>query len=97
LAADILAMRPTASVLLSIDVDGIRINFHFFTENEIEGDLDPREIDSDERLGKLLRFLRTVGQGLSREVRLTPENCSDTVLLAYSPREDAWRCTHPGN
>jgi hypothetical protein len=61
------------------------INCHFFTEQEIELDLDPREVNSEERLNSLFRFMKVLGKHLGKEVILTLENSPHLVLLRTSP------------
>src|SRR5438094_9223626 len=44
---DIFKKRHEASFLLSIDAESILLNCHFFAEEEVEFDLDPRELDAE--------------------------------------------------
>jgi hypothetical protein len=71
---------------LSVDVDGVAVNCHFFDESEIEMDLDPRDVDGASRMESLLEFITQVGRLLDKEVVLTPENLHHHALLRYDPR-----------
>jgi hypothetical protein len=62
-------------------VSGITVNAHFFTENEIENDIDPSQIRSLEDHNNLMSYMRSVSSLLNKEVILTSENCSDYVLI----------------
>jgi hypothetical protein len=81
--AEIFHKRNETGVLLTIEVDGLFINCHFFTEDEIEFDLDPREISSEEKLSHLFLFMKKTGGHLQKEVRLTPENHQEGVIFKY--------------
>ena len=72
-------------VLLSIRLGGATVNCHFFTEQEIELDLDPRELPADEDILRLTHFMALVGDGLQREVLLTYENGPEGPIVRYSP------------
>jgi hypothetical protein len=81
----VFAAREYASPFLSIVLDHIQINCHFFGAGQIEFDIDPREITDTVALSNLLTFMDAVGSILQKEVRLTPENLADVVLLRYNP------------
>jgi hypothetical protein len=84
----VFANRSQIDVLLSIDISGMIINCHFFTEQELELDLDPREVNSEEQLNSLFRFMKALGQYLRKGVILTHENSPHLVLLRSSPNGD---------
>lgn len=81
----VFAAREQASPLLSIFLDHVQINCHFFDPSQIEFDIDPREITDAAAFRHLLNFMDVVGSILHKEVRLTPENAPDIVLLRYNP------------
>jgi len=66
-------------------VDHVRVNCHFFGPGQIEFDIDPREITDPAAFTLLLNFMVDVGAAVEKEVRLTPENAPDHVLLRYNP------------
>ena len=74
-----------ASVALLIDGPHLALVCHFFTPNEIELDVDPRAIDGEQRLDRLLTFLRTLARLLRKEVILTPENLPDHPWFRIDP------------
>tara|TARA_B110001450_G_C17523349_1_gene441521 strand:- start:363 stop:860 length:498 start_codon:yes stop_codon:yes gene_type:complete len=64
-----------------IFLDDLQINFHFFTDEEIEADLDPREFKKQEDHQKLLDFLTNISKHLNKEVFITPENAPEYKLI----------------
>ena len=84
------ARREQVSVLLAIVVGSLNINCHFFVPEQIEFDIDPREVNGEEAFAALLGFMWFVGQSLGRRVTLTPENGEDETLLAYNPGKGEW-------
>ena len=71
--------------LLSIRLDGVTVNCHFFTPVEIELDLDPQEIDSETKAKVIFRLMSTVGRVLNKQVILTPENAEEQPIFKYEP------------
>ena len=60
---------------------GVQINCHFFTDEEIELDIDLREIRDQEAFENLLKFLRSIATVLKRNVRVTYENSPEDELF----------------
>jgi hypothetical protein len=77
---------------LYIDRERLGLNCHFFTMEEIEFDLDPKDFQNEEQVSRLLDFIRTVGQALHKEVALTAENDAQHPLFRYDPatNEETW-------
>ncbi len=73
--------RPT----LRFRVGGVLVVFHFFTPEEIECDIDPREITGQASLDAVLAFMRQLGDLTHKRTVLTPENCSDHPIVSYDP------------
>ena len=71
--------------LLRIDVSGMGLNCHFYLENEIELDLDPREVQDDAKADAIVAFIAALGDALGKEVRMTSENGPDEAILRYDP------------
>lgn len=86
-AAQILKDRSSAHNLM-ICIGDLTVNCHFFTEEEIELDLDPHEIRSQIELDLILGFMRDLGTALSKEVILTGENSKDSVWFRCLPEND---------
>jgi hypothetical protein len=81
----IFAVYEYASPLLCITLDHVQVNCHFFCAEQIEFDIDPRDITDADTFALVLNFMADVGKTLSKEVRLTPENMQEYVLLRYNP------------
>lgn len=82
-AADVLADK-TCAHNLTIDVDGVEFMCHFFTPDEIELDLDPRQVASQRSLEAVLGFIEHLGSHLSKDVILTEENSPEYIRFRYS-------------
>lgn len=72
---------------LSVNIDGLILNAHFFGPEIIECDIDPRELTAN-RFYELLDFMESLGRRLKKEVRLTPENRSEEPIVKYDPIVD---------
>jgi hypothetical protein len=90
-AGEIFAIHNQASTTLRFRVGGITIISHFFTTDEIEFDIDPIEIRSQESLDALLSFLRRIGDTLGTEAVITWENEHTRPFLTYDPRAALFR------
>jgi hypothetical protein len=71
--------------LLTIGLDGLTVNCHFFIPEEIELNIDPREIDSEAKAKVVFRLMSTVGRALNKQVILTPENNEERLIFKYEP------------
>jgi hypothetical protein len=69
--------------------------FHFFSEGEIECDIDPREVTSQADLDAVLSLMRQLGDATKKQVILTYENCSNSPLLSYLPTTQEFRKCEP--
>jgi hypothetical protein len=77
------------SPFLKIEVGGLVLNCHCFTEeDEIEFWLDPIKVQSEREAESLFEFMRDIGQTLKKTVRLTPEAGRHFALIEYSPKTD---------
>ncbi len=59
---------------VTIIIDNIIINTHFFTVDEIEFDIEPEEINSVEDYEKVLSFMNKISRVLNKQLILTGEN-----------------------
>jgi hypothetical protein len=73
---------------LSVIVGAIKFNCFFFSEDEIEFDLHPRDVSSEDAFLKVVDFMRTIGRRLAKDVILTDENAHDCVLIRYRHVQD---------
>ncbi len=54
---------------------------YFFIESEIENDIEPREVKTEEDHQAILSYLKAVADKLSKKVRMTPEMEPEAILL----------------
>jgi hypothetical protein len=86
--------RREAAVTMHIwPAPNIMVNTHFFSEDEVEFDFYPPELQGQQQLDVLCCFLRSIGRQLGKPVRLTPENSPDYPLIIYSPLSDQFTST----
>lgn len=91
---EIMATHKEAAPFIRFRVESILVCCHFFFPDEIEFDIDPREITSQESLNRLLGFMRQVGNTISKRVILTPENSRKETIISYEPESGEFRY-HP--
>ena len=80
---DVFALGENHHVLASFLIDSIIYNCHFFSRDEIEFDLDPREIDGAEAAQKLAKFMERLCHLTDRLVRLTPESLPRVSIARF--------------
>jgi len=80
------------AVSLRIDEEQLNLHCYFFTPDQIEFDLDPRDIQSDDRLVRLLDFIHHLGNLLQKPIVLTPESVETIYYLTFDPKtgKDEW-------
>lgn len=86
---DALSLRKTAATLLSIHVGSIQVNCHFFDVDDLEMDIDPKQVTSDETLDELFGFLLGLAAVLDKRVDLTDEGDPDRVIFVALPGTDS--------
>lgn len=80
--------------LLVVTIDGVRVCTHFFSDEEIEFDLDPSELNEANFLA-VCDFLKCLAQATGKAVLITDENWvafqdrSDPILIVDSDGERA--------
>lgn len=79
--SDVFAATAKASQLLWVRFTGVVAACHFFTPDEIEFDIDPREVKGREQFDGVLSFMRLLSSSTRRDVVMTPENVKDVVIL----------------
>jgi hypothetical protein len=84
-AAQVFEQRRTADTTLTLWVSRVGFKCHFFTENEIEFDFDPREVTDDQALIDILQFMSNIGKALNKRMVLTPENAPEAVIFSFEP------------
>ena len=78
------------SYYLKVLVEGVALHCHFFTVEEIEIDVDPKEIKSQPDLDAVLDVMGSIGRRLAKPVILTEEAAQDFVWIAFDPEENAF-------
>ena len=81
--------------LLRITVGAAQINCHFFTPEEIELDVDPRQVESQETHAAVLSFVEAVAAATGKLATITPENSPESPILSYEPEGERWRFHGP--
>lgn len=83
--AQAFAFRPSGSPMLRFRIGRTLVVFHFFSEEEVECDIDPREISSQADLDSRLGFVRQLGDATRQRVIITRENVRDEPIISYEP------------
>jgi hypothetical protein len=83
--------RQIVNPSLSFYVGDINIACHFFTTDEIEFDISPRDVMSQAALDDLLAFMRLIGGTLERVVILTYENDGQHPFISFEPSTSEFR------
>ncbi|MBF9254650.1 hypothetical protein I2I11_15200 [Pontibacter sp. 172403-2] len=65
----------------TVDVGGVHANCHFFLSEQIEFDIDPKEISSVEDFEKVEKFMQSISWALEQQVTLTDENTPEFPLI----------------
>jgi len=82
---EVFAMRPLKSPMLSVRFGSVTVVTHFISEDEIECDIDPRDVRSQVDLDAVFAFLKQIGDCVAKPVLLTPENYRESEILRYDP------------
>jgi hypothetical protein len=84
--AEALSLRESDPVLLQITLaGGVSVNCHFFTADEIELDVDPREIRGPADLETLRDFVQWLADAVGQRAFVTYENAMEQVIFACDP------------
>lgn len=85
------AFASSDSHTLALVVDGLRLHLHFFSPDEVEADLDPRDVRDERDYDTVCDVMRRFGRLLDRHVLLADEGGDPRhVLLSYDPANDAF-------
>ena len=68
----------------SVFIDNILVKSYFFTDEEIENDITPSEINSIDDYCKLIEYMSNISKILNKRVILTPENSPEIELVAVN-------------
>lgn len=75
-----------AVVTLRVHVGTVEVIGHFFAADEMEFDVDPREVRGEAEFQELLAFMRRLATLVGKPVTLTPENDHERPLITVDPR-----------
>ncbi|MFC4323231.1 hypothetical protein [Litchfieldia salsa] len=67
--------------LMSININGVLVNCHFFSESEIEFDIDPKQVNSMSDANIVFEFMKKLSKMLGKESILTEENTPEYPLV----------------
>lgn len=70
-----------------ISIGDALLVMHFFTEDEMESDIDPKEFTSIENHDKLIEYMSNCSKILGKRVVLTPENSPEIVCISIDKDE----------
>jgi len=90
--AEIFALTEDHFVVLQIDRARLGLKCHFFTPQQIECDLDPKDFQDEQYVSSLLDFMRSIGRAVNKPIILTGENVAERPLFRYNPatNEETW-------
>lgn len=71
--------------LLWVIFAGVQAKCHFFTTDEIEFDIDPREVRGQEQLNAVFEFMRLLSRATGKCAILTEENCPERAIFQTYP------------
>jgi hypothetical protein len=72
-------------------VGSTTLNSHFFSVNQIDLDIAPRELALPEDHSRIIDFLETLAHRLDKPVAITPEGMPDAPFASYEPGIKSWR------
>ncbi|XRG80772.1 hypothetical protein V5E38_10910 [Rossellomorea sp. GAMAL-10_SWC] len=73
--------KKNKSVLMSIDINSVLVNCHFFVEDEIEFDINPKEIIGLNEASYVFEFMIKLSNIIGKEIILTEENLPENPLV----------------
>ncbi|PGM53854.1 hypothetical protein [Bacillus sp. AFS053548] len=73
--------KENHSIMMTININGILFNCYFFSDTEIEFDIDPNEIKSETDVKKVFEFMKKISMVLGKESILTVESDPDNPLV----------------
>ena len=86
-AAQAFPLPAESDRLLSVWFSDIQADCHFFDVEEIEYDINPREVKGQQQLDGLFGFMRCLADAVAKEVILVAENSPEIVIFRVRPGE----------
>ena len=72
-------------IIMAIKTKNVIINCHFFSEDEIEVDIDPKEVKSKTEAYTVFEFMKDLSRLLNKQSILSRENSPDYPLVRVNP------------
>jgi hypothetical protein len=85
----------TGSHLLAVNVGNASINCHFFVPEEIELDIDPRQVTDLATHELVLKLLAELSSEIGKDLSITAENSPDAKYLLFTPTTASWTTFQP--
>jgi hypothetical protein len=92
----IVRRRNLTTPMLALNVIGVRVRCWFWGDNEIDLDLLPDDVDSEEKAEGVFGLMKTIAATLKKRVLLTAENAGATekwseehAICAFDPPQPA--------
>jgi hypothetical protein len=85
--AAVFDLRKNHSPMLTVMVGAVWLNCHFFQGDDIEFDLDSRDISGSSQAEALASFMQLLGGATHKPVILCHENAQHAVIARYSPSD----------
>jgi len=82
---EVFDLRHAHATTASYALGKQRLNCHFFNEQEIEFDLDPRDVTGPIELLQMIGFFEKLFHLTKKQVFLTHENASDAIVARFDP------------
>jgi len=76
--------------LLTVNIGNASINCHFFIPEEIELDIDPRQVTGLATHELILNFLAELSSKVGKDISITAENSPEAVYRRFSPASASW-------
>jgi hypothetical protein len=85
---EIFKLTEQFAIRMCFYLDTLSVHCNFFTIEEIELDIDPKEVIDERIYNNVIEFLLKLSKAVNKEVVLTPENCPDYVILRSLPNRN---------
>lgn len=79
------------SHLLSVFLHTVSLNCHFFIADQLELDIDPREILGQAEHNAAIAFIGALAHALKLPAHLTPEDGETRPFATYDPAAASWQ------
>lgn len=78
-------VKENHRILMSININYVLINCHFFSEDVIEVDIDPKEVKSKTEAIVVFEFMKNLSRILDKQSILSGENSPEFPLVRVNP------------